>query len=306
MPTDLAETQIIVADSRVIEQALTYFTTPEQIEALEGELLSVGSIDVPVKHSFCKGVYARQITIPKWTFAIGHAHSDECLNIVTAGSVSVVLDGIVTRVTAPACFVSAPFQRKVGFVHDDLTWITVHATDEKDIKKLEADLIIKSETFKTYEALAKDGGLELATCGNQLMLEDRLDYFKALDEIGFTHEQAVAMSESQDDIIPMPVGTGSHVYIGSSKISGEGLFLAFDCEKDSILCLARIAGNRTPAGRYTNHSKRPNCIFVPDENGDVHLVSVRDVKAGEELTVDYRQARAASMVANSALKNNTQ
>src|SRR5688572_3022727 len=109
----------VIPDEAVMVQVLTYFTTPEEIEALEGELLGKANINIPVKHGFCKGIATRQITLTAGTIAIGHGHTGECLNIVTAGSVSVVLDGKVKRITAPAQFVSPPLARKVGYVHED-------------------------------------------------------------------------------------------------------------------------------------------------------------------------------------------
>jgi SET domain-containing protein len=68
-----------------------------------------------------------------------------------------------------------------------------------------------------------------------------------------------------------------------------------------IIAPARIAGKRTPAGRYVNHSMNPNCKYIADENGDIYLVSLRDIDGckgggcGEELTVDYRQALILNM-----------
>lgn len=93
---DNQELLIDIDPGLVMAEALKSFTTPEQIEALEGELLgSSGSTPIPVSHNFCRGIYARTVLIPAGFLAIGHSHSDECLNIVASGSVSVVIDGEV-------------------------------------------------------------------------------------------------------------------------------------------------------------------------------------------------------------------
>lgn len=48
------------------------------------------------------------------------------------------------------------------------------------------------------------------------------------------------------------------------------------------------------AARYVNHSCRPNCLaFV--EDGRIFIESVRAVRAGEELTYDYRMQRPSPL-----------
>jgi SET domain-containing protein len=63
-----------------------------------------------------------------------------------------------------------------------------------------------------------------------------------------------------------------------------------------VIAPARIADNRTVAGRYVNHSKSPNCEYVKWPDGDIYLVAKTNIQGakggepGDELTVDYRQA----------------
>lgn len=45
----------------------------------------------------------------------------------------------------------------------------------------------------------------------------------------------------------------------------------------------KVNGN---AARWINHSCDPNCI-ADDETGDVHVLALRDIAAGEELFYDY-------------------
>lgn len=296
----------VIPDDRIMVEVLKQFTTPEEIEALEGELLNVNTIDIHVKHSFWKGGYARQVTIPAKTLAIGHGHTDECLNIVVSGSVSVVIDGEVRLVKGPCTFVSPPFARKIGYVHEDITWITVHATNETSVDKLEQELIIKSDTFRRYEASKGASCTEIANCPIDEFWEDRLDYFKAVEDLGFTHDQVRAISENEDDQIPFPPGTGDAIYIGTSKIQGHGVFSAFNINGGVRLAPARIAGKRTKVGRYTNHSKHPNCKFVLDSNGDIYLQTISKVSEGEELTCNYRDAKKTANKADEILKSNTQ
>jgi len=287
-------------------EALKSFKTPEEIEALEGELLGVNTIPIPVKHGFCKGIYTRQITIPRGTLAIGHSHADECMNIVTSGSASVLVDDQIKLIKGPCCFNSAPLQRKIGFVHEDITWITVHATRETDISSLESKLIIKSDIFRRYEMAQSSVSTEISNCPVDALLEDRLDYFKAIKELGFTHSEVRSITEDLRDQIEFPAGTGGLVYVGSSKLQGNGLFSAFAASNGDVLAPALVKGKRTKAGRFTNHSRFPNSAFVVDINGDVNLIAICDIHANQELTVDYRQAKRESEKAREILNFNTQ
>lgn len=75
------------------------------------------------------------------------------------------------------------------------------------------------------------------------------------------------------------------VYVGSSNIQGVGVF-AKDIKSGELVGYARIDGNRTILGRYTNHAKNGN--VKPVMSGDnIVLVATRDINK-EEITVDYR------------------
>jgi hypothetical protein len=287
----------------VMSEVIKSFTTPEEIEALEGELLGIEPIFCQVKHYFSKGLYAREIEIPAGTIAIGNAHTEECLNVVVAGAVFVVLDGKVVEVRAGETFTSPPLTRKIGYITETLRWMTVHPTNDTCIERLEEDLIIKSQTAKRFELLSGTSSNAIVNCKSDGLWEDRLDYFNAIKELGFSHADVRAMSESDTDQIPV---ISESVYVASSRLNGNGIFAAFDIQAGTNLGAARIGPKRTRLGRYTNHAKRPNCISVPDDNGDIFLHAIMPIKKGEEATLDYRQARASAILADSALNLNTQ
>ena len=72
-----------------------------------------------------------------------------------------------------------------------------------------------------------------------------------------------------------------------------------DIQKGETICCVRRDGKRTPAGRFTNHSGKPNAKMFQDDLG-IHLRALRDISGsrggqdGEEITVDYRQAFAVN------------
>lgn len=94
---------------------------------------------------------------------------------------------------------------------------------------------------------------------------------------------------------PLPEG----LTIDRSEIDGLGLFTAAPIARDTNLGAARVPimvkGEpfqlRTPLGAFVNHSADPNCVmargFVQELGGCIVLVSLRDIEAGEELTVTY-------------------
>lgn len=113
-----------------------------KIAALESALREYPQVDLPPVHRFSKGLYAREIFIPKGTILVGKIHRYESLNILSQGEITVLTEHGAMRVRAPYTVVSPPGTKRVGYAHEDCVWTTVHATDETDLDKLEAELIV--------------------------------------------------------------------------------------------------------------------------------------------------------------------
>jgi len=89
--------------------------------------------------------------------------------------------------------------------------------------------------------------------------------------------------------------------IKTSKVDGLGLFAKKGIAQGTNLGTSHIKIGehilRTPLGGFINHSNEHNCVKVElksTSTGDLHyphihwnLVTVRDIKADEELTVRY-------------------
>lgn len=270
-------------------------TLPACIDAAEAHMLTLPQAECPVVHHFGPGVYIREVTMQAGTLAIGHAQRHEHLNIMLKGAVAIIGDdGQVKELRAPLIFVGKP-GRKAGYIIETTVWQNVYPNpdDERDVEKLEARWIDKSATWQAHEAAARQ-------VAEDAHIPDRLDFQAVLEESGFSAETARTQSENEADQIPMPDGWGAKVTVRPSLIEGKGLFLSSGVIPGEIIAPARVSGYRTPAGRYTNHSREPNAEFIKAHNGDIYLVAKRDIEGcrgggcGEEVTVDYRQALALS------------
>lgn len=116
----------------------------------------------------------------------------------------------------------------------------------------------------------------------------RFDFLVMLAEAGLSHEWMQSITLNTADLIPQPRGF-EHVQVRPSSLDGLGLFVDRDIYVSELIAPARINGMRAPAGRYTNHSRSPNAAMVLKPSGNLDLIAVADISAGEEVLIDYRQ-----------------
>ena len=119
--------------------------TRELVFEAEHYIAQLPSVDMPVTHHFSKGVYARELFIPKGTILTGKIHKYENLNIMISGELSVSTDEGIKRVKAPFIVVSPPGTKRIAYAHEDTRWITIHGTEEKDVDVIERIFIAQTE-----------------------------------------------------------------------------------------------------------------------------------------------------------------
>lgn len=261
------------------------------IEDIEGAMLELPQVACPVAHHFGPGVYMREVSMTAGTLAVGHRQKHEHLNVMIKGRVLMFNDdGSTTELAAPLTFTGKP-GRKVGLILEDMVWLNIYSTDERNIDALEATFLDKSSTWAASDAQRH----ALDVVDRQ---DDRDDYQRVLDESGFTHETALAQSTNTDDMSGEALS--GVVQIRKSAIDGLGLFVSAPFAQGQVIATARISGKRTAAGRYTNHSASPNARMVLHESGDIDLVATCPLdgcsggQQGQEVTIDYRQALGLS------------
>lgn len=140
--------------SEVTTQGPSELSTPEIRDAImevEKKIIDlpgsfVGNNDYcPLKHSFAPGVYVREIFIPAGTILTGKIHKYEHPNFLMSGEVTVFTEsGGAEKLTGPVSMISPALTKRIVYAHTDVVWITVHATDETDVGKIEEEITLKS------------------------------------------------------------------------------------------------------------------------------------------------------------------
>lgn len=118
-----------------------------KILRLENEMRAMPQAEFETTHDFAPGIYMRTLHIPKGSLLTGKMHATDHLNIVSKGDISVLTEDGIHRIKAPAIIPARAGMKRVGFAHEDTVWTTVHGTDETDLAKLEAALIIPPSEF---------------------------------------------------------------------------------------------------------------------------------------------------------------
>ena len=90
--------------------------------------------------------------MPTDSFVIGHQHKTEHLNIILTGRATVMMEGVIHEITAPAIIKSNENVRKILYIHEEMRWVTIHPTHETDVEKLEEMLVVKSDTYLNHQA----------------------------------------------------------------------------------------------------------------------------------------------------------
>lgn len=109
-------------------------------------------IDVPVQHHFAPGVYMRQMDAAAGTLVVSKMHRTEHMNILLKGSLTVATEDGIQLMTAPCVLKSMPGTKRIGYFHEDSSWITVHPTEEIDLEKIEQQVIVPDDEIDQFLA----------------------------------------------------------------------------------------------------------------------------------------------------------
>ena len=113
--------------------ANTEKTVVEGMEEIKNFLMdpTTEGADLPIRHSFAPGIYAREMFIPEGTLLIGKIHKHRHHNFLMQGSIIVLTEeGGVKLLQAPLMVVSEPGTQRVGYAVTDTIWTTVHENSD--------------------------------------------------------------------------------------------------------------------------------------------------------------------------------
>lgn len=121
-------------------------TEQRRIDILRAEaaLLELPQIDFNPVHYFAKGLYARELFMPKGSAVTGKIHTKEHLVIILYGDVSVASNEGVTRYVGPCTFVGKAGSKRALYMHEDTLWTAIHSTEETTVEACEATLATNS------------------------------------------------------------------------------------------------------------------------------------------------------------------
>ena len=118
-------------------------------------------IDVPVQHHLAPGVYMRQMDAKGGTLVVSKMHRTEHMNILLKGSLTIATENGIELMVAPCVLKSMPGTKRIGYFHEDSSWITVHPTEETDLSKIEKQVIVPEQEIGQFMALLKNERKEI-------------------------------------------------------------------------------------------------------------------------------------------------
>lgn len=133
----------LVATLRSLNPELSTRDKVNIIESYMREQLPVA--EIPLKHYFSLGLYAREVTLPAGAMATGKIHKYPQLNILSKGDVSVLLEDGIKRIQAPFTVASPAGTKRIIYAHIESVWTTIHSTHETDLEKIEEHFIAQNE-----------------------------------------------------------------------------------------------------------------------------------------------------------------
>ena len=105
----------------------------------------------PLKHTFCKNQYVREIFNPAGQILITKIHKVEHPFFLLKGEMSILSEEGEVNISAPYYGITPVGTKRVIYAHTDCTFVTVHPTDKKDLDELEQELIAKD--YKELEKI---------------------------------------------------------------------------------------------------------------------------------------------------------
>ena len=97
----------------------------------------------PLKHSFADGCYIREIFNPKGELLVTKIHKVAHPFFLMKGDMTILMEDGIKRIKAPHHGITPAGTKRLIYCHEDCVFVTVHATNETDLEKIEEEVIAK-------------------------------------------------------------------------------------------------------------------------------------------------------------------
>lgn len=119
---------------------------------LEDFLLTLPQVFLPITHHFSGGVYAREMLGPAGTIITGKIHTKDHINILSKGSLTVFTEHGIDHVKAPCTMVCKAGTKRVGYVHEDCVWTSIHSVSSENLEEVEDEIFTNDIAYYQLEA----------------------------------------------------------------------------------------------------------------------------------------------------------
>lgn len=131
-----------IGDRRLIELAKKTLTDLENI------LKTYNQADCPITDHFSEGLYLRERFAKANTLIVGKRHRQETMSILLKGILCVYTDDEkVKEIHAPCIWATKAGTKRMTYSKTDTILVTVHPTEETDLKKIEKEVIIPEKEY---------------------------------------------------------------------------------------------------------------------------------------------------------------
>lgn len=98
-------------------------------------------IQIEPRHHFADGLYAREVTLPAGSTAIGYRHRQEHVCVISQGRAIIITEGGRQEVQAPTTMIVPAGRKNCVHALEETVWTTIHAADSRDVAELEHTLV---------------------------------------------------------------------------------------------------------------------------------------------------------------------
>lgn len=103
----------------------------EEFQSRVQELEVSSPADPSITHYLGDRTYGREAFVPKGVAMVGKIYKEGQINVLIKGVVLVATEHSMRIIEAPATYVSEANTKKIGYVIEDMTWLTVMPRDNE-------------------------------------------------------------------------------------------------------------------------------------------------------------------------------